>query len=225
MVEGRYDEWMTTNPASLEQMQCLDEAGQGTWLGTEVTEAKGKAGNDFTLREASGFDVLWATKIGGPSHAFDTMTQCILSILGNARTKAITVSDSRWHQPAVRAYLRMMPDPDGNPMVYLEPLQLDFPYRRSVDHDQREIARLVFGHALAKAKEMGVGLFVTGAYQGAAMDKGLGFAKPPPIVLEPSAMGVESSDTLKVHDWPQPNREVIHGARAYFIPADQVANA
>ena len=46
-------------------------------------------GGHLKTREEDGIDLLWVTKIGGPSHGFDYGPHCLLPLLANGRTKAI----------------------------------------------------------------------------------------------------------------------------------------
>lgn len=224
VVEGRFADWRLEAPESKAQVSHLDEGQLATWLGTEPRKTKLDGGATLTTREAEGHELFWATKVGGPSHAFDTMNWCVLSLLGNARTKAIVLEDSDWHQVAARAYLRLFKDPDGNPMVYLDPTQIDFPHREHHGNKRRAIESAMLQHGLAKAKAMGAGLVVTSGpweLRDAGLDAG---PLRTPLVLEPNRMIIEASDTLgRGHDWPQPDRDVVHPGRCSFVSAEEVA--
>lgn len=212
VVEGKLDAWKNSSPASLKQLAQLSPEAQAIWLSEPALHSPGPQGSQLTTQEASGHELFWATKVGGPSHAFDTMNQCILSLLGNARTRAITLKDSAWHNYAARAYLRVLPRQDGPPMLYLEPLQTDFPYRdhkRDAAHSA-ELPQAMLKHAAAKAKAMGLGLTWARGYERAADAMGLRhYPQAHRFVLEPSAVVVEASDTLGRHDWVQDRQQVI----------------
>ncbi len=213
VVEGKLDDWKNSSPASAKQLSHISEQAQQAWLSTPKVTSTGPGGEKFTTQEASGNELFWATKVGGPSHAFDTMNQCVLSLLGNARTRAITLTDATWHNYAARAYLRLLPREDGPPLLYLEPLQTDFPYRehRRGAACSLEVPKAMLTHALSKAKEMGLGLAMARGYERSA--DGMGVAHDfdeHSFVLEPSAVTVEASDTLGQHDWQQDTREVIN---------------
>lgn len=215
VVEGKLDAWKSTNPQSVAQLSHLAEDAQAVWQSNPAMKSEGPNGTTFTTQEASGHELFWATKVGGPSHAFDTMNQCILSLLGNARTRAITLKDSSWHNYAARAYLRVLPREGEAPVLYLEPLQTDFPYRDHKSDVSRgpEIPQAMLKHAVAKAKEMGLGLVWARGYERAADRMGLEHdVERHTFVLEPSAVVVEASDTLGRHDWAQDGREHIHKA-------------
>lgn len=215
VVEGKLDAWKSSNPQSVAQLSHLGEDAQAIWQSNPALKSEGPNGTTFTTQEASGHELFWATKVGGPSHAFDTMNQCILSLLGNARTRAITLKDSSWHNYAARAYLRVLPREGEAPVLYLEPLQTDFPYRDHKSDVSRgpEIPQAMLKHAVAKAKEMGLGLVWARGYERAADRMGLEHdVQRHTFVLEPSAVVVEASDTLGRHDWAQDGREHIQKA-------------
>lgn len=213
VVEGKLDDWKNSSPASAKQLAHVSEEVQQTWLSTPKRISEGPKGEKFTTQEASGNELFWATKVGGPSHAFDTMNQCVLSLLGNARTRAITLTDATWHNYAARAYLRLLPREDGPPLLYLEPLQTDFPYREHRGGTARsmEVPKAMLTHAMNKAKEMGVGLAMARGYERIADRMGVAHDfDEHRFVLEPSAVTVEASDTLGRHDWQQDRREVVN---------------
>ncbi len=215
VVEGKLDAWKSSNPQSVAQLSHLGEDAQAVWQSNPALKSEGPNGTTLTTQEASGNELFWATKVGGPSHAFDTMNQCILSLLGNARTRAITLKDSSWHNYAARAYLRVLPREGQAPVLYLEPLQTDFPYRDHKSDVSRgpEIPQAMLKHAVAKAKEMGLGLVWARGYERAADRMGLEHdVERHTFVLEPSAVVVEASDTLGRHDWAQDGREHIRKA-------------
>ena len=228
VVEGDLDAWRSSHPASVQQLECLGTPENvERWLTSTTRESEGPSGARFTTREAAGNELFWATKVGGPSHAFDTMPHCILSLLGNARTKAIVLDDSRWHEHAARAYLRLFPTPDGRRVLYLEQAQIDFPYKydsTKCDWNVRDlIDRRIVEHAIEKAKQIGASLVMTDAYGGVAGSFGA-FRDSVELVLHPSAAVIEASDTLGPHDWPQGfTQTVTPRSSLYLLPAAKIA--
>lgn len=227
MVEGNYKEWRTNNPASARQLRPLSDAQREAWLGhTEGKSLDAPHGGRLTSREEDDVDLLWLTKIGGPSHGFDFGGHCLLPLLANARTRAIVIEDTKWpDNPAARAYLRLLENKDGEPVLYLEPLQRDFPHRdtfKDPDLDAYYVAALV-EHAAAKAREMGVPLSIDARWGGIAEFAGLE-TKPDPkpeMVLAGSGGVLEASDTMtRLHDWVQTEDMVIkpHNPRITFTP-------
>lgn len=208
VVEGRYPEAVLEHPANVAQLAVLPtEAQRARWIAGHQTEALGTFGQKMSTREAEGLDRFWATKIGGPSHGFDNMTHCTLSIAGNARTKAIIVEDESWHQPAARAYLRLLGNDRGRPMLYVEDPQIDFTLQRSIAKDTDGIADRVVAHAIHRAKELGADLVVSDLLRPALDRLGATYQRyGGKIVLEPSAVRCESSDSMLGHDQPQGSR-------------------
>ena len=227
MVEGRYTEWRTENPASARQLQALSPDQRAAWLANDLRQSlDAPHGGKLTTREEDGVDLLWLTKIGGPSHGFDFGGHCLLPLLSNARTRAVVVEDTQWpDNPAARAYLRLLEDKDGQPVLYLEPLQRDFPHRDAFPQDGLDgyfIAALV-DHASKKAEALGVPLSIDARW--GSITKFLDLpttADPrPEFVLAASAGVLEASDTMtRLHDWVQTKDEVIkpHNPRITYAP-------
>lgn len=227
MVEGRYKEWRTTNKASTRQLQPLDGAQRKAWLGAKTSKTiDAPHGGTLKTREEDDVDLLWLTKIGGPSHGFDFGGHCLLPLLSNARTRAVVVEDTKWpDNPAARAYLRLLENKDGEPVLYLEPLQRDFPHRdafKQGDLDAYFVAALV-DHAADKARQMGVPLSIDARW-GNITDFLELPTKPTPnpeMVLAASGGVLEASDTMtRLHDWVQTKDEVIrpHDPRIAYVP-------
>lgn len=227
MVEGHYKEWRTTNPASERQLRPLNDAQREAWLGHEASASiDAPHGGKLTSREEDDVDLLWLTKIGGPSHGFDFGGHCLLPLLANARTRAVVIEDTKWPEnPAARAYLRLLENKDGEPVLYLEPLQRDFPHRdafKQEDLDGYYIAALV-EHAAQKAQQMGVPLSIDARWGGITKFLELE-TKPDPkpeMVLAASGGVLEASDTMTtLHDWVQTDDMVIkpHNPRITYVP-------
>jgi hypothetical protein len=217
MVEGRYKEWRTENPTSARQLQPLSADQREAWLANEIRQSiDAPHGGKLTTREEDDLDLLWLTKIGGPSHGFDFGGHCLLPLLSNARTRAVVVEDTQWpDNPAARAYLRLLETKDGQPVLYLEPLQRDFPHVNAFQQDDLDayfIAALV-DHASKKAEALGVPLSIDARWGSIAKFLELP-TRPDPrpeFVLAASGGVLEASDTMTtLHDWVQTKDMVIH---------------
>lgn len=225
IVEGRYESWRSTNPASARQLAPLDDAQREAWLSTDVhAEVEARHGGQLTTREEDGVDLLWLTKIGGPSHGFDFGGHCLLPLLANARTRAIVVEDTKWpDNPAARAYLRLV-EKDGAPVLYLEPLQRDFPHRDEFGHEpDPDFSAALVQHAAEKARQLGVPLSMDIRAGGVAKFLGLATTPDdaPTFTLAASGGVLEASDTLTDrHDWVQTQDEVVkpHNPRLTYTP-------
>lgn len=207
ILEGDYREWRYTNPASTVQLAVLNDEQRGQWMSTLHLESRGPQGTQLKTREEDGVDLLWVTKIGGPSHGFDFGPNCLLPLLANGRTKAILVEDPRWeHNAAARCYLRLLKTENGNPILFLEPLQRDFPHDKKFSPDDDHDLRFAqVKHAVEKAREMGVRLSLRSSDHRHLEKLGVDF-KPEArkFIIEPSAGVFEASDTLfEGHDLAQ----------------------
>lgn len=211
VVEGTYREWRYENPLSKAQLQALSKEQLAKWKEGLSVESWAAAGAKLKTREEDSVELMWVTKIGGPSHGFDYGGNCLLPLLGNGRTKTILVDDPRWeHNAAARCYIRMLPGEDGKPTLYLEPNQRDFPHRRRFDVDGQSerlewesAQQALVKHAIAKAKALGVTLSVPdwmgGTLDAMGVDASFQMRR---FVLHPSAGIFEASDTLGIgHDW------------------------
>jgi hypothetical protein len=213
IVEGDYEQWRLNNPASRVQLESLTAAQRGIWEGPTSIQSKGPNGVELTTREEKGVDLLWVTKIGGPSHGFDYNGHCLMPLLSNARSTPILVEDPRWpSNAAARAYLRLLTTTDGKPVLYLEPLQRDFPHRealRDSEHEDESFELALIRHAAAKAKAMDVPLSLSTSLRDVAKRAGLAYeTTEKQYVLLPSAGVFEASDTLTdKHDWIQTKSE------------------
>lgn len=230
VVEGNYREWRYTNPASKDQLKVLSNAQQEAWMNTKVSaEFEAPHGGKLKTREEDGVDLLWLTKIGGPSHGFDYGGHCLMPLLANARTKAIVVEDSLWpNNPAARAYLRLVSTPEGQPVLYLEPLQRDFPHRdrfkdRGLD---TYFEAALLETAVKKAAALGVPLSIGGWLKPLAEQ--LGYNSEPddrPVFMLGRSGGVlEASDTLtRLHDWVQTETQKVepHERRLTILPGKE----
>ena len=110
IVEGDFTQWRATTPTSLAQVAELEAGKLSAWKSPLTTTSKGPNGVELTTREETGPDLLWTTKIGGPSHGHDYGGQALLPLLTNLRTTPIIVDDPRYPTSgAARAYLRLLP--------------------------------------------------------------------------------------------------------------------
>ncbi|MCB9650458.1 MAG: hypothetical protein H6730_28300 [Deltaproteobacteria bacterium] len=227
MVEGNYKDWRNGNAASTRQLRPLSAAQKKAWLANDVRQSiDAPHGGRLTTREEDDVDLLWLTKIGGPSHGFDFGGHCLLPLLSNARTRAVVVEDTKWpDNPAARAYLRLLETKEGEPVLYLEPLQRDFPHRDTFQQDDLDgffIAALV-DHASKKAQALGVPLSIDARWGGIAkfLDLPTKADPKPEFVLAASAGVLEASDTMTtLHDWVQDKDMVIqpHNPRITYAP-------
>eukprot|EP00854_Cymbomonas_tetramitiformis_P003409 gene3409-4288_t len=220
VVQGTFKNWRYTNPVGQRQLQGLLEWQKEAWKeSTSMTHGKLRTHED----EPDELGLFWATKIGGPSHGFDIEGQCLLPLLCNARHKVILVTDPAWpHNPAGRAHFRLLwTATTGQPILWLETVNKDF--RANVD--TRAWAHVVLTHAVAKAVNMGVTLWVPNNFEGllSSVSAGQGEVRrmQDRLVLRPSNGVVEASDYLShKHDWPQMNEETTDTLlRTAFIPA------
>jgi hypothetical protein len=233
ILTGDYRDWRYENLRSAVQLAALSPERARAWRdGSLSIEHRGSANNRLRTREEDDVELLWVTKIGGPSHGFDYGGNCLLPLLSNGRTKAILVDDERWNGNAsTRAYLRMLPLADGTPTLYLEPTQRDFPHRRAYDGQNKEyepaetgsVMGALIRHAMAKADQLGLELSLPDEYKGTLEFMGIPFrVERRRYAVEPSAGLFEASDTLGLgHDFlndervltPPLERLVIGGGR------------
>lgn len=230
IAEGRYAEWRATTPEAAAQLGVLaGDAEKKAWL--ESLHLDGKTdpatGRKVSSHEAEGAENFWATKVGGPSHGFDAMPHCLMSLLANARTRIVMVEASDWHQTAARAYLRLLGGEGGGGLIYVEGMETDFPLRdtkldRSFDDQLRN---QVVDHAIEKAKATGAGLVFTYGYASILRDRGYPAKEGAiPMILHPSAGRNEASDSLGPHDWAQDQVQTVYPRMgAYVLTAAQVA--
>jgi hypothetical protein len=207
------------SPWGLAQLAMLDERQRTIWRSAELeTQGTGGSGQGLRTREIDGLELFWAPKIGGPSHGFDRGGHCTLPLLTNGRTKVIVVDDETWpSNSAARAYLRVLPDREGRPALYLEPTQRDFPHRDRDTEANRDAEwtaahRVLLQHAHAKAQLMGLPLSIGKEYAAVAQALGLvAIERPQVFQIHPSGGVREASDTLlpkdadptrpEGHDW------------------------
>lgn len=209
--EGDFASWRFEHEASRAQLASLTPAQEAAFRAPTSIETKSRSGKTLTTRDEQGLGLPWVTKIGGPSHGFDMISQCLLPLLMNARNNAIVVDDES-HAGAARSILRMLPTQEGKPMLYLEMLQVDYPYERTTRVTREEVRAAIIEHALTKAQAMGVPLAIAPSKWESAealvRDLGrTGERTPLVFVLEPSTGVFESSDTLLgAHHAPQTER-------------------
>jgi hypothetical protein len=193
IVKGDYREWVYSNPIGAAQLACLTAPQREAWKKPTSVEHPGSV----KTREIDDIWSFWVTKVLSMSHAFDGfMRQCILPLVGNARTKAIVVDDpQRPNAPSARAYLRMFEVEGIGPVVYLD--------SHVIERGDRTTMRMaLLRHAAKKAEEMGVLLAVNEG--GSEFSKG-GDSRYFNIKLLKSTVGIEASDTISApgsyHDW------------------------
>jgi len=227
VLRNNFKEWRYGNPVGMRQLQGLSEAQVAKW--TEATSEWIPLG-ERNLRihedEAHELGLFWATKIGGPSHGFDVLGQCLLPLLANARSKVILISDTSYpHHPVGRAHFKLLWTVSNQPVLWLETVNKDF--RAQVDTGTWLSA--VLAHAVTKANAMGVMLSCEPKI---ASELSAAAAKANPslvpvvmymqdrLVLRPSNAVVEASDYLSnKHDWLQMAEEVtVPLQRVVYIP-------
>ncbi len=214
ICEGDYREWRYTSDIGKQQLSRLDANQREKWMAPHsVTSPTHKKGLEFKTREEDDLELLWVTKIGGPSHGFDVGSKCLLPLLANARTKTILVDDPRWpHNASARSYLRLLFDKQDKPVLYLEPLQRDFPHRQQFDQGKEGRAEdmvaqmAILSHAISKARELGVPLSVPPYLANMLEELEVPYEDAEASYLLTASAGVfEASDTLGFgHDWPHP---------------------
>lgn len=209
VMEGRFPEWRATNAGSEAQLAGLtDEARQAWMTPLSVEKPTDIDGLTFTTEEATAkpHEIFWSTKVGGPSHGFDVMPHCALAAFINTRNQVVLAKDPRWPNHAGRAYLRLNYDPDTKkPILFLEGLKTDFPYRFGADL----LERAVVEHALAKAEAMGARLALSPYLALHVDDLGLpgDWNGEQKYELAPSLL-VEAASVFGRHDWKATEREV-----------------
>jgi hypothetical protein len=210
IAEGDYAEWRASNPLSSRQLARLTPDQRRAYL-TPLSIETVVGGRRVKTREEFGNDLLWFTKVGGPSHGFDMISQCLLPLLANVRSGTVIIDDPEWpKEPAGRAYLRLINTAKGEPMLYLEMAQPDFPYKKL---DRMELKRVTIEHALAKAEAMNVPLAVFLHEHEPTREllkkHGVPFqAMRVRFKLDPSAGVFEASDSLLEHHHTPQTKEV-----------------
>jgi hypothetical protein len=218
VVEGRYFDWRCSHGASADQLAFLDEGQKQKWLAPISIEVdaktKGEPVKVRTTEAHADLGIFWATKVGGPSHGFDTMTNCALSLVTNARNTAILVHDPRWPNVAGRAYLRLLAlDGSREPVLFLEGMHLDFPYRGH----KASLEKACILHAIEKAKAMGVRLSLSESLAPLVDEMKLeGKWDNQRFVLARAAL-IEAASVFGQHDWVQLGEEVRMMKKAQFF--------
>lgn len=225
---------MYGNPGAKTQLAGLSAEALSGWVfDDDVRHDDG----GLTTSDASGLDVFWATKIGGPSHGFDYEGQCLLPLIANARHKVILVKDPSWpHHPVGRAHFRLLHFEDGQtPVLWMEAMNVDF-RANGVDDGKFLVAAVT--HAALKAEKMGVALSLDThakltaqqaiASRGPALwgDGASLEVRQHRLVLRPSVGVVEASDYLShKHDWVQTVEETTHEMRRLVYTPPSAAAA
>lgn len=212
VAQGDFEDWRIDS--SKEQLRSLGPDQLGAYRTKLVMDHDGGRAGKLTTYDEQGLDLMWVTKIAGPSHGFDLISQCLLPLLGNGRNGAIVVDQEGWPR-AARSTVRMLEDTDGRAMLYVEMNQVCFEHPRGDETAVREQMRTaILRHALAKAQAMGVRLVVAPSRDNP--EKLLrpfgveGKREDLQIRLTPSNMVFESSDTLtNAHHAPQTEERVV----------------
>lgn len=215
IVQGDFREWVYQRGAF--QLEGLSPEQLQQWVELSAGTHMLSSGRSIRTREEDGIEMMWATKIGGPSHGFDFQTRCLLPLVCNARHKVILIEDVElWpHNAVARSHLRLLHRAtDRQPVLHLEPVQTEFPVEST--SPRLEYHTAVIRHAMAKADSMGLPLLL-----GESFDP----TDPPwhpeakahpalretveQLLLMPSNGIFEASDSLsRRHDWPQLEEEV-----------------
>ena len=217
VVEGDFEEWRFSHELSRLQLACLTPEQEAAYRAPLTRETWSGSGKKITTRDEQGSGLFWVTKIGGPSHGFDMLSQCLIPLLANARNGAIVVEEEGYPDFAARSVIRLFPLADGKPVLYLEMLQVDFPHE---DYGKGAVSRsdlrmAIIEHAVEKAKAMGVPLVIAPSKfeKTEAFAEALGLRherKELELVLHPSAGVFEASDTLVgAHHAPQTKEETV----------------
>ena len=70
-------------------LASLTNEQRAIWSSNQLTtKTMSPLGHALRTREEDDVDLLWVTKIGGPSHGFDVGANCLLPLLANGRTRA-----------------------------------------------------------------------------------------------------------------------------------------
>ncbi len=212
VFEGRYTDWRANNEGSAAQLAHLDAGQTQAWLEPMSFEHQIQTKDGPVVlqsqeaTEGAGHEVFWSTKIGGMSHAFDTMTHCALAAYSNTRNQVLMVNDPRWPTQAGRAYLRMSQDPQTKgPIMYLEGLKEDARY----DGDPTPLEHLLVQHALHKADAMGAKLTLSQNLLARIEDLDLPgeWRIDQQYALAPALL-VEAATVYGSHDWVATKPEV-----------------
>jgi hypothetical protein len=214
VVEGRYENWRAETPEGRQQLALLTPEQRVLWLGPGVSAKLEIDGATLSTHNVRGFERFWATKVGGPSHGFDSFaSQCWLALATNPRNDIIAVDDPRWGNVASRSYSRVLRNETmGHTCMMLEGTQTDFPYRRFGLESAMEAA--VLKHAIVQAQQLGLPLELTSFWNAAINKLGLeGQWRSSTYVLEPSVL-IEAGDAVGVgHDRVQRERFEFRGER------------
>ncbi|KAH3764681.1 hypothetical protein Pelo_3454 [Pelomyxa schiedti] len=188
-----------------------------SWISSLKVDHGSSLGQGVISWEEEGPELLWATKIGGPSHGFDFSPVCALAQFTNPKNKVLVIQIPEWHHnPAGRCYMRLLHlgDVNGPLALYLESPQIDFPLLSDRNPTEKaalwdRITSAVVAHSLCRAKAMNVPLFSCNTdYQQAMIRMGLEAGSSKPVTrtfgIRASSNLWEASDTLGPHDWFQP---------------------
>jgi hypothetical protein len=220
VVEGDFDAWRFEQGA--QQLEFLSPEQIAALRTPTTIQRESRRGRTLTTRDEQGAGLMWVTKIGGPSHGFDMLSQCLIALLANPRNNAIVV-DEDGYPGAARSVIRLLPRPDGKPVLYVEMLQEDFPHGERSNVAREELRLAILEHAVAKARAIGADLVLAPSREPAELyAEMLGFRSERTeidLVLHPSAGVFEASDSLLgPHHMPQTETETVHLPRPSKFP-------
>lgn len=216
--EGTFQSWRNDHPTSQKQVEKLTPEQLGVWLADFSITHEAKDTKDqpvlLTTSQPRGVDLLWATKVGGPSYGFDIGPQALLGLLSNVRNDFVLVKDPRWPNFAARTNIRLVHTAGNDkPALFCEGPAHDFPYpgKRS------ELDAAVVKHAMGMAKEMGLPLYVSGLLIPTIKElKVPGKLADEEFVLFPSRLW-EAASVFGLHDEPQTKTLYKRASRIPFL--------
>lgn len=201
--EWRYSATRTT------QLGCLCEKSSEEWkesgkVSLRVPLPPERGGGDLVTRKEDGLGLLWATKIGGPSHGFDLGTNFILPLLTNGRSKQLMVNDPHWpYNSGARcrmSVLERVREGGEEGVIFLDGMQRDFPHRDAFPQNGEDEIHACPPPSCPRKGEKDGGGDEGGCHErrfrNSAWRRDISFASP-------SAGTFEASDTLGPHDWVQ----------------------
>jgi hypothetical protein len=216
-VEGRFESWRNDHPTSKKQVSALSEAQVDVWLADFSIAHETKNTKDepvtLTTSQPRGVDLLWATKVGGPSYGFDIGPQALLGLLSNIRNDFVLVSDPRWPNFAGRTNIRLVHEAaTDKPVLFCEGPSYDFPYPGK----RADVDAAVLKHAIGMAKEMNLPLYVSGLLMPSVKElKVGGKLSDREFVLFPSRLW-EAASVFGLHDEPQTGTLIRRASRIPF---------
>ncbi len=159
VADGTFADWRFSNPLGRAQLSALTPDQEQAFRKPRSVVMASPSKPELRTRNEQGDGLFWLTKIAGPSHGFDMLSQCHLALLANARNNGIVV-DVDGRPDAARSVVRVLTTTKNKPLLYLEMLQLCFelPQFSGVERDDYRIP--ILRHALEMAREMKVPLAI-----------------------------------------------------------------